>query len=153
MIKLINPVPGTTWKNNGGYDADTGLDIICPAGTKIISPADGILEYAEVGHTNWYEDQSSMPGFQPPYSIRIKLDTPLVIHGITYRWMWFTHLSEVSKNIKGAKGIQVKAGQVLGKTGIGNKVHHLHIGLIEDRKQTRTLPHRVLAEMFWGKRK
>ena len=55
-MALINPVPSSGWDNNGGYDSDSGLDIIVPVGTKCVSAADGIIEYAERGHTPWFED-------------------------------------------------------------------------------------------------
>jgi murein DD-endopeptidase MepM/ murein hydrolase activator NlpD len=150
---MISPVPGTGWRNNGGYDGDSGLDIIIKPDSPVVSPASGLLEYAEEGHTPWWEDTSPQPGFQPPWSIRIKLNVPLVISNITYRWIWFTHMSYVEPSIRNRTNIKIKRGQALGKTGIGNKVPHLHFGIVADRSQTITLPHYKIAEMIWGKRK
>ena len=56
LTKLTNPIPRTDWQNNGGYDEDTGLDIIIDAGTPCIVAADGEVIYAEQGHTPWIED-------------------------------------------------------------------------------------------------
>lgn len=152
-IRILNPAPGTNWKNNGGYDGDSGLDILEAPGNLVVSPVNGILEYAEMGHTPWWEDTSPKPGFQPPWSIRIKMNIPLVINSITYLWVWFTHLSEVDVEIRNKRGLPIKKGQPIGRTGIGNKVPHLHFGILADRSQTTTLPHGKIAEMIWGKKK
>ena len=53
-MALNNPVPGSGWNENGGYDGDSGLDILVPANTPCICAADGVVEYAELGHTIWW---------------------------------------------------------------------------------------------------
>jgi len=45
-MALTNPVPGSGWNENGGYDGDSGLDILVPANTPCVCAADGVVEYA-----------------------------------------------------------------------------------------------------------
>jgi murein DD-endopeptidase MepM/ murein hydrolase activator NlpD len=141
---LISPIAGTSWKNNGGYDADSGLDIIVPKGTPARAAADGIVEYAEHGHTPWATPPDT------PNSVRIRLHAPVVLHGITYSWIWYTHLSEIDSSIKDKFNVPIKAGAPVGKTGIGNKVEHLHFGVLVDQAQTQTMPWRDIATIIWG---
>ncbi len=150
-MSLINPVTGTDWSNNGGYDSDSGLDILVPVGTECVAIADGVLEYAEDGHTPWIEDTDlNKPGFQTPKSIRIRLAQPIIKNGKTYRWVWYTHLTEVEPEFYNRHEVPVRAGERLGKSGIGNKVPHLHFGVIVDREQNDTMGWRDVAELIWG---
>lgn len=149
---LINPVPGTTRANNGGYPADSGLDILCPVGTLVVAAADGVLEYAEHGHTPWMEDTDlAKPGIQYPYSIRLRLDTPIVLNGRKYPWLWYTHMTRLAPGIEDADELRVTAGQPLGYSGIGNTVPHLHFGVIADRQQEITMPFQQIAALIWDK--
>ncbi len=148
---LTNPVPGSTRQaNDGGYSADSGLDISVPAGTPCVCAADGVVEYAEQGHTPWYEDtRLDVPGFQPPWSVRIRLATPIVHGGVTYPWIWYTHLSAVDSSIRGRSGVGIRAGAPVGRTGIGNKVAHLHFGVLHDQAQTVTMPMEQVRDLVW----
>jgi murein DD-endopeptidase MepM/ murein hydrolase activator NlpD len=151
-MTLINPVPGSDWSNNGGYDADSGLDIIVPVGTRCVAAANGVIEYAEVGHTPWWEDTNlATMTFDPPHSVRVQLDKPIVEGGITYKFIWYTHLYKVEPSILNRSGISIQAGDVIGLTGIGNRVPHLHFGIIVDRAQTHWMKHTNVANMIWGK--
>lgn len=150
-MDLINPVSGSDWSNNGGYDADSGLDILVPVGTRCVAAADGIVEYAEVGHTPWWEDTNlATMIFDPPHSVRIQLDNPLIEKGITYHFIWYTHIYKVDPSILNRSDIPIKAGDNLGLTGIGNRVPHLHFGVVVDRPQTRTMKHGDIARLIWG---
>ena len=149
-MSIGNPIPSTTWQNCGGYDADSGLDIIVPVGTPVVSAADGVIEYAEHGHTPW--GTVNNVGVDTPNSIRLRLAQPVVVDGVTYRWVWYTHLSEIDATIRDRFEVPVRAGQVLGKTGVGNRVPHLHFGVIADRQQNQTLGWRRIAELIWGPR-
>jgi len=145
MPEIINPVPGTTRKNNGGYDSDTGLDILVPFGSPVVAAADGEIIYSERGHTPWVNPPDT------PFSILIRLKKPFKYEGVTYYAIWYTHLSELKRLVKdGAKPVQIKQGAVIGKTGCGNRVPHLHFGIVKNRQQTAFLGHQEIAKIIWG---
>lgn len=150
-MSLINPVPSSGWDNNGGYDSDSGLDILVPVGTKCVCAADGIVEYAERGHTPWFEDTNlSTALFDPPHSVRIRLDDPITVNGISYPFIWYTHLFKVDSSILNKFEVPIKAGDPVGLTGIGNRVPHLHFGIVFDRKQSKWVSHKDVARLIWG---
>lgn len=150
-MNLINPVPSSNWNNNGGYDSDSGLDILVPVGTKCVCAADGIVEYAERGHTPWFEDTNlSTALFDPPHSVRIKLDNPLEVNGDAYPFIWYTHLFKVDSSILNKFEVPIKAGDPVGLTGIGNRVPHLHFGIVFDRRQSKWVSHKDIAKLIWG---
>ena len=150
-MTLINPVPTSGWNENGGYDGDSGLDILVPANTPCVCAADGVIEYAELGHTPWYEDTFYGNGIMdPPYSVRIRLDEPIELNGETYYYIWYTHLYKVDSSILNKEEVPIKAGDPVGKTGIGNRVPHLHFGVIQDRPQNVCMSHQEIAELIWG---
>lgn len=150
-MALINPVPGTDWSNDGGYDADSGLDIIVPVGTRCVAAASGIIEYAEVGHTGWWEDTNlATTIFDPPHSVRIRLNSPIVEGGTTYNFIWYTHLYQVASSILDRTEIPINSGDSIGQTGIGNRVPHLHFGVVVDRAQTAWMPHYEISRLIWG---
>jgi murein DD-endopeptidase MepM/ murein hydrolase activator NlpD len=150
-MNLINPVPSSNWDNNGGYDSDSGLDILVPVGTKCVCAADGIVEYAERGHTPWFEDTNlSTALFDPPHSVRIRLDNPLEVNGASYPFIWYTHLFKVDSSILNKFEVPIKAGDPVGLTGIGNRVPHLHFGIVFDRRQSKWVSHKDIAKLIWG---
>jgi len=155
---LVNPTPMTNLKTQrGGYDADTGLDIHGKIGDPIVSPVDGILEYAEAGHTAQMGQDSdpTRPGVQPQLSFRIKLDKPFTYQGKTVNFVYGTHLSTLDPAVANKSGIKIKQGQRLGTMGQANNVPHLHLGLIGNRSQSEFLDFRqvdaVLGGRFSGK--
>lgn len=155
---LISPIPGATSSNKGGYAADSGLDLSSPEKTPVVSVAGGTLVYAERGHTSWTEDAAQKtPGYQPPMSVLIKLDQPVQAFGKTANYAYYTHLMDVEKSIlnKGTdRGVPLKiqAGQALGKVGTANNVPHLHLGLVEDRGQTKWFNYDEVHELIYGTR-
>ena len=150
-MSLINPVPSSGWNENGGYDGDSGLDILVPAGTPCICAADGVVEYAEVGHTPWWEDTFLGNGiFDPPHSVRVRLDEPITLNGTTYYFIWYTHLYKVDASILNKFEVPIEAGAPVGLTGIGNRVPHLHFGVIQDRPQNVCMSHQEIAALIWG---
>jgi hypothetical protein len=156
--RVPNPVPGSDYSNNGGYDADSGLDISVPEGTPCVTPFAGTVVYAEEGHTTWMEDAwQDTPGYQVPHSVSIRLDAPFEADGVTVNFVWFTHLGKVDSSIlnKGTdKGIpvHVNPGHPIGLTGTANNSPHLHIGFVQERAQHNFVRHQVIAEMIWGPR-
>jgi murein DD-endopeptidase MepM/ murein hydrolase activator NlpD len=150
-MALVNPVPTSGWNNNGGYDSDSGLDILVPVGTKCVCAADGIVEYAERGHTPWFEDTNlSTALFDPPHSVRIRLDDPIQVNGISYPFIWYTHLFKVDSTILNKFEVPIRAGDPIGSTGIGNRVPHLHFGIVFDRRQSKWISHKDVAKLIWG---
>lgn len=150
-VTFTNPIPGASWKNNGGYDADSGLDILVDPGTSCVAAASGVVEYAEPGHTPWVEDTDpNTPGFQGPWSVRIRLSSPVVVNGKKYPWIWYTHLQSVDPSIRNQFEVPISAGAPIGKTGVGNKVPHLHFGILADQAQNNTLRWQDVAHQIWG---
>jgi tape measure domain-containing protein len=154
---LINPVVGTTSSNGGGYDADTGLDIITKEGSKIIAALAGKLIYAERGHVAQMGQDSSpaTPGKQDQHSVLVELDKPFEYSGKLIRYMYYTHLRALEKSIanKGQDaGLpqRIEAGQLLGESGVANGTPHLHVGAVGDRQQSIFLNQSQLKELLYG---
>ena len=130
---LHSPMPGGTL---AGYPGDTGLDI----GGHFLSVhaiASGTLEYSERGHTLWTRAPDT------PHSVRLRLDEPIPWtdrrdpkrprqRAVTH--VYYTHMSTLRFAVTegSAASVHVSAGELLGRSGIGNGVPHLHIGLLLD---------------------
>ena len=155
-MALINPVPGTNNEdNNAGYASDSGLDIAVTVGTKCVAAADGVVEYAEneftAHHVQQQDDTNpSKPGYQVPWSVRIRLDDPFQYKGTTYRWIWYTHLTAVDDSIRDKFEISIKAGDPIGLTGFANGEAHLHFGILADQSQYVTMPFQDVADVIWS---
>ena len=150
---LVNPTPNTDiLKNKGGYAADTGLDIIGKVGDPIVSPVDGILEYAERGHTAQMGQDSdpTKPGIQDQLSFRIRLNKPFIFEGKKVNFVYGTHLATLDTKVANKFDIPIKAGQRLGTMGVANNVPHLHIGFVEDRAQTGFLNFKEVRRLLSG---
>jgi murein DD-endopeptidase MepM/ murein hydrolase activator NlpD len=130
-MQISNPVPGTNKLNNSRpYKADSGLDICCKYGTPVVACADGKIIYSEWGHTPWKKYPDT------PGSVLLEFGTPFIHKGKEYYYAWYTHLSELAFNIPdGGRTFPVKEGTMLGKTGNGNSVAHLHFGILSNRQQ------------------
>ena len=151
---ILNPIPGSTReRNDGGYAADSGLDLLTPPGTPCIAVADGELVYSEAGHTPWVEDTNpDIPGLQGPHSILLRLKQTFSYGGLTVRFAWYTHLTAVEYDVPdGSQTQPVRAGEVIGWTGIGNRGPHLHFGLLSARSQGpgEFLSDRQVADLVW----
>jgi N-acetylmuramoyl-L-alanine amidase len=155
-VALINPIPGTDQSNNSGYPADSGLDIAVDVGTLCVAAADGVVEYAESeysandvrqdGDTN-----PSKPGYQVPWTVRIRLKAPIKHEGTTYKWIWYTHLTSVDDAIRNKSEVPIKAGDPVGRTGYANGLAHLHFGILADRAQTITMSYQDVADLIWSR--
>jgi murein DD-endopeptidase MepM/ murein hydrolase activator NlpD len=122
--RLHSPMPGGYV---GGWYGDTGLDI---AGNHlpVYAIAAGTLDYAERGHTLWMTPPDT------PLSVRLALDEPLPFkaHHVTH--VYYTHMSRLEfEQVEGSQVRRhVEAGELIGVSGIGNHVAHLHLGLLLD---------------------
>lgn len=108
-----------------GYVGDTGLDILADR-APVFAVAGGTLEYAERGHTRW----TSPP--DTPLSARVKLDTPMITKQCTVTNVYYARMSALAlEQAEGAPSpLHLQRGVRIGTTGIGNRVPHLHIGLL-----------------------
>lgn len=150
---VVNPVPSQNIATNkGGYAADTGLDILTPVGSSVVSPVSGTLEYAEIGHVRQMGQDANpnMPGKQDQHSVRIKLDKPFIYNGKQVRFFYATHMYDLDASIKNKSGIKVTAGQFLGYSGVANDVPHLHVGFVGNREQTEFLTYNEVRSMLSG---
>jgi len=123
--RFHDPMPGGYI---GGWYGDTGLDI---AGNHlpVYAVAAGILDYSERGHTLW------MTAPDTPFSVRIALDEPVAWkgeHRVTH--VYYTHMSKLLVDQPEGAPVRrhVEAGELIGVSGIGNHVPHLHLGLLLD---------------------
>lgn len=121
---LHSPMPGGSI---GGWYGDTGVDISARY-LPVYAMADGTLEYSEWGHTLWKGKGDT------PFSVRIRLDSPIAWKGRKVTHVYYTHLSAVVTNQpEGAKVKKhVVGGEQIATSGIGNGVPHLHLGLLLD---------------------
>jgi murein DD-endopeptidase MepM/ murein hydrolase activator NlpD len=119
---LSNPMPGGFM---AGYRADTGLDI-AGMSLPVFAIADGVVEYAEAGHTLW-----TGPG-DTDLAIRIRLDQPIAFGERKVTHAWYAHMGELAfEQPQTAKQRRhVKAGDYLGTNGRANGMWHLHLGLL-----------------------
>lgn len=148
---VVNPIPSQNIASNkGGYAADTGLDILTPIGSKVVSSVSGTLEYAEKGHVAQMGQDANpnMPGMQDQHSVRIALDKPFSYKGKTVNFFYATHLYDLAIGVKNKKGIKISAGTPLGLSGVANKVPHVHVGYVEDRDQNSFLNYLEVKSML-----
>jgi len=146
--RLIVPVVGATAKDNGSYGSDSGVDVLAPVGTPVVAAAAGTIIYSEHGHTPWVATPERP--HDTPNSILIALDTPFEYKRKLYPLIWYTHLSRLRLSVPDGRGTKphVAQGEILGWTGVGNNVPHLHFGVVADRAQTEFIPPFQLAAYF-----
>jgi hypothetical protein len=150
---LVNPVPSQNIaRNRGGYAADTGLDILTPVGSRVVSPVSGILEYAERGHVAQMGQDANpnMPGMQDQHSVRIKLDKPFEYSGKKVNFFYVTHMYDLASSIKNKSGLRINAGDFLGLSGVANQTPHVHVGFVEDRAQNSFLDYKQVRNLLSG---
>lgn len=139
---MLTPIAGMKESDNHAwYPGDSGMDVAAPKGTPVRAVDDGILIYSERGHTPWGTSMSKpfchTHDLDTPNCILLKLDRPIVKDGKTYPLVWYCHLSSLAYEVPddGAHYRHVKAGEYLGKTGLGNGNGHLHFGILINRDQ------------------
>jgi hypothetical protein len=123
------------------YEADSGCDVNMPKGSPVLAFGDGMILYAEGWrgcgnpHTPWVptdEHPNDTPG-----AILQALDKPVLWKGVSYPLAWYCHLSAGFPCLPdGTKPWPVvKAGMMIGYSGIGRSIPHLHFGLLTNRSQ------------------
>lgn len=122
------------------YAGDSGTDIAVPMYTPIVSVGDGTIIYAEKGHTKWNTPPDT------PYSVKIKLDTPIKRNGKLYPYVFYTHMANVVQFYSGAK---IKRGKQIGISGQGRKIPHLHISFAVDSQITNYIDSLDGQNMMW----
>jgi len=134
------PMPNSKEVKSSGYAADSGLDIYAPEGTPVFSIGSGTIVYSERGHTPW--GTTKMVGIDTPYSMLVKLDKPLTKNGQVLKtsngqpvqYIWYTHMLKLKYHVKNGEK-RIEDGELVGLSGTGNKVPHLHLGLLSHRSQ------------------
>ena len=143
---LIVPVPGATAAANGAYAADTGIDILVPVGSPVVAAASGTIVYSERGHTPWNTPPDT------PNSVLMALDRPIPYQGREYGLLWYTHLSRLRFQVPDGSGHgpHLSQGDLVGWSGVGNRVPHVHMGIAADRPQTLFVPPgQLVAWLGW----
>jgi murein DD-endopeptidase MepM/ murein hydrolase activator NlpD len=125
FASLHSPMPGGIF---AGYAGDTGLDLV-GSPRPVHAIADAKVDYAEKGHTRWVGPKDS------PYCVRLTLDQPIAWKGHKITHAYYAHLSGVAfEQREGADKRHVRAGEVLGTSGVARGVPHLHLGLLLDNE-------------------
>lgn len=123
------------------YEGDSGTDIGCPTGTPVYAVGDARVIYAEYGHTPWQDPPDTA------YSIKLFLDKPIKRNGFSYPFVFYTHLSSIEYL---SKGQQIKAGRLIGHSGVGNNVPHLHISFSVDSAVSQYIESLDGQDMMWN---
>ncbi len=150
---VVNPIPSQNIaQNKGGYAADTGLDILTPVGSRVVSPVSGTIEYAEKGHVRQMGQDANpnMPGMQDQHSVRIRLDNPFTFAGKKVNFFYATHLYQLNSAIANKSNVKISAGDLLGLSGVANNVPHVHVGFVEDRNQNSFLNFQQVRSLLSG---
>jgi murein DD-endopeptidase MepM/ murein hydrolase activator NlpD len=125
FASLRSPMPGGIF---AGYAGDTGLDLV-GSPRAVYALADAKVDYAEKGHTRWTGPKDS------PYCVRLTLDEPIAWKGHKITHVYYAHLSGVAfEQREGADKRHVRAGEMLGTSGVARGVPHLHLGLLLDNE-------------------
>ena len=115
----VSPASVTTY---GQYHHDyPATDIFCPVGSLFVAPTDGVVDFVSI-KDNW-DPNIDNPATRGGLSVAI-----IGTDGVRY---YGSHLSAIEPGIM--PGVQVAAGQVLGKTGKSGDARftdsHLHFGI------------------------
>lgn len=115
----VSPASVTTY---GQYHHDyPATDIFCPVGSLFVAPTDGVVDFVSI-KDNW-DLKIDNPATRGGLSVAI-----IGADGVRY---YGSHLSAIEPGIM--PGVQVAAGQVLGKTGKSGDARftdsHLHFGI------------------------
>lgn len=120
--RYVFPVRPASVATYGQYHHDyPATDIFCPIGSLFVAPTDGVVDYVSI--KDIWDPQVDDPATRGGLSVAI-----IGSDGVRY---YGSHLSAVEPGIM--PGVQVAAGQVLGKTGKTGDARfvdpHLHFGI------------------------
>ncbi len=120
--RYVFPVRPASAATYGQYHHDyPATDIFCPIGSLFVAPTDGVADYVSIKDV--WDPQVDDPATRGGLSVAI-----IGTDGVRY---YGSHLSAVEPGIM--PGVQVAAGQVLGKTGKTGDARfvdpHLHFGI------------------------
>jgi murein DD-endopeptidase MepM/ murein hydrolase activator NlpD len=109
VLGKIIGVPHQGTHTLGNWESDNAIDIALPKGTPIYAPASGTIgsQFGSLGKGGRFA------------GLRLHLISP----GNEF---YLAHLSRFAPGIQ--PGARVKAGQLIGYSGVANGVEHLHIG-------------------------
>lgn len=150
--ELVNPISGQV---QGTGNDHAGVDIFAPLGTPIYAVSSGYIQYSERGHTHDYGKSEDTPN-----SVKIVMDTPIQYNGLTYTNAFYTHLSELVYDVHDGEplSIHVNAGDLIGYSGCGNGVNHLHFSFEwvnpnNDNDWQHMTTDEVISAMGWSRSK
>lgn len=128
---------------NRFYAQDTGVDVHMPVGSPVIAVADGMVIYCEGyagkgrAHTPWVPTEKYPK--DTPGCILLRFDEPFYKGGELWRFGWYAHLSDGFAVIR--DGIdaprRVLRGMMIGHSGTARGIHHIHYGMLKDRRQRK----------------
>lgn len=122
---------------------DDGLDIAVPVGTNVMAINDGTIAFVDMTGSQiappW--NTANGGGVKKPNSLgSIRIDFKDGRHA------FYAHLSQIDLTLD--KGVQVKKGQIIAKSGQAKDQEHLHIGIYDSENATSWAPSLVSALWF-----
>jgi murein DD-endopeptidase MepM/ murein hydrolase activator NlpD len=120
--RYVFPVKPASAATYGQYHHDyPATDIFCPIGSTFVAPADGVVDFVSINDS--WDPAIDDPATRGGLSVAI-----IGSDGVRY---YGSHLSAIEPGIM--PGVQVAAGQALGKTGHSGDARfvdpHLHFGI------------------------
>jgi hypothetical protein len=141
---LIVPVLGATAASNGMYAGAPGLDIVAPFGTPVVATASGLIVFSGADPTG----RCALPDANG--AVLIDLDRPLDYKKTLYPYAWYTQLSRLRFNVPSdaTSSVHVQQGELIGWTGCGGRLPHLHCAVVTEPHQGAFIDPRQLAAWF-----
>lgn len=113
--RLIVPVPGAGAASNGAYVGAEALDLLVPVGSPVVAVGSGTIVRTDT-----------------PDAVVLQLDTPFVHHGRSYPYASCAGLGRVRYTVEGGIGPHVVQGEVLGWSGVTERMPCVRFALWGD---------------------